>query len=138
MVSLTEVHASNARIATELPARLVGVFVGGTSGIGETTLKQFAKHVKQPRAYFIGRSQEAADRITEELKKLNAEGEYIFIKGDSSLVKNVDEISAQIKAKEKAINLLFLTIGTLVMGKSMSFNSFSLQSPQTLPFHPTG
>jgi len=120
MVSLTEVHASNARIATELPARLVGVFVGGTSGIGETTLKQFAKHVKQPRAYFIGRSQEAADRITEELKKLNPEGEYIFIKGDSSLVKNVDEISAQIKAKEKAINLLFLTIGTLVMGKSMS------------------
>src|SRR4051795_10506469 len=67
MVSLPDIESSNARISTALPPGLVAVFVGGTNGIGETTLKRFAKHARQPRAYFIGRSQEAFLRAANEI-----------------------------------------------------------------------
>jgi hypothetical protein len=63
MVSLKYVQLSNGRIASALPPHLVCVFVGATSGVGEYSLKTFAKYANQPRIYFVGRSQEAADRI---------------------------------------------------------------------------
>jgi NADP-dependent 3-hydroxy acid dehydrogenase YdfG len=56
MVSLKDVQLSNSRIASELPSHLVAVFVGATSGIGEASLKKFAKYACQPRIYFVGRS----------------------------------------------------------------------------------
>ncbi|KAH7393481.1 hypothetical protein BKA64DRAFT_755648 [Cadophora sp. MPI-SDFR-AT-0126] len=111
MVSLTDVQASNSQISTSLPPGLVAVFVGGTSGIGEITLKKFAKYARQPRAYIVGRSQNAAERIIAECRILNPDGEYIFIKADVSLIKNVDKVCEEIKAKEKAVNLLFLSAG---------------------------
>lgn len=114
MVALTDVQSSNTRVASALPPGLVAVFVGATSGIGETSLKQFAKHSSQPRVYFIGRSQEAGDRIAAECKALNSEGEYIFIKADTSLLCNVDDVCRGIKNKEKAVNLLFLSTGSLI------------------------
>jgi NAD(P)-dependent dehydrogenase (short-subunit alcohol dehydrogenase family) len=120
MVALPEVQSSNSRIASALPLGLVAVFVGGTNGIGETTLKQFAKHARKPRVYFIGRSQEAGDRIAAECKALNSDGEYIFVKADTSLIRNVDDICRDIKAKEKSVNLLFLSTGSLIVGTSMS------------------
>ncbi|MCJ1246082.1 hypothetical protein MMC30_003286 [Trapelia coarctata] len=117
MVSLSDVHLSNSRICTSLPQGLVAVFVGATSGIGLYTLKQFAKHVRQPRVYFVGRSQEAGDRIAAECKALNSEGEFTFVKADVSLISVVDDVCRDIKSKEKAVNLLFLSPGTLVSGK---------------------
>ena len=119
MVSLTEVQSSNSLIPSVLPPGLVAVFVGATSGIGETTLEQFAKYTRQPHIYFIGRSQEAGDRITAECKALNKEGEYVFIKADVSLIKVVDEICRDIKSKEPAINLLFQCQGTMQPHTSM-------------------
>ena len=119
MVALADVQSSNARIASALPPGLVAVFVGATSGVGETTLKQFAKHTIRPRVYFVGRSQEAGDRIAAECKALNVEGEYVFIKADTSLIRTVDDVCRDIKKKEKAVNLLFLSTGSLI-SKGMS------------------
>jgi NADP-dependent 3-hydroxy acid dehydrogenase YdfG len=127
MVAITAIRASNARVATTLPPGLVGVFVGATSGIGETSLKQFAKHASKPRIYFVGRSQEAGDRILSELKALNPEGSYIFRKADVSLIKVVDEVCLEIKSKEKAINILCLSPGVLQMYTSMLTRRFSKQ-----------
>jgi hypothetical protein len=115
MVSLPDVQSSNDQIA-KLPAGLVAVFVGATNGIGEATLKEFARSAKSPRAYFVGRSQEAGNRITAECRQLNPEGEYLFIKADLSLIRNVDEVCREIKSKEKAINLLFLSCGSARYG----------------------
>jgi NADP-dependent 3-hydroxy acid dehydrogenase YdfG len=117
MVSLTNVQLSNSLISSTLP-RLVAVFVGGTSGIGEITLKKFAKYSRQPRAYIVGRSQDAANRIVAECKALNPEGEYIFRKADVSLIRVVDEVCKEIKAKEETINILFLSAGVAVMDRS--------------------
>ncbi|KAJ9156210.1 putative Short-chain dehydrogenases/reductase [Pleurostoma richardsiae] len=113
MVPLPQVIASNERIAPTFPHGLVAVFVGGTSGVGEYTLKAFAKYSSKPRVYFIGRSQEAADRIIAECKELNPGGYFEFIKADVSLLKNVDDVCRQIKAKETTINILFQSQGSM-------------------------
>ncbi|KAF2658538.1 hypothetical protein K491DRAFT_676355 [Lophiostoma macrostomum CBS 122681] len=112
MVSFDKIQASN----TKLPTHLTAVFVGGTSGIGEYTLKAFAKHCANPRAYFIGRSQSRADRISRELRTINPRGTYTFISADTSLLANVDKVCADLLAAEPHINLLFLTTGTLQTG----------------------
>ncbi|SPQ24016.1 19460085-89d4-48b6-a52a-c20ba3e10e4d [Thermothielavioides terrestris] len=117
MVSLEQIRASNARIPECLPAGMVVVFAGGTSGIGETTMRQFAKHAVQPRIYFVGRSEKAAARLTAELTTLNPAGKYRFIKADLSLLQNVDDVCREIKTEESRINLLFLTTGTLITGR---------------------
>lgn len=118
MVSLAKVQSSNALISSTLPAGLVAVFVGATSGIGEATLKKFAQYTRQPRAYFVGRSQDAADRIVAECKAINPEGEYLFIKADVSLIRVVDMVCKEIKGKEKVLNLLFLSQGVPSMDRS--------------------
>lgn len=120
MVALDDVRAGNARAAESLPAGLVGVFGGSTSGIGELAIKSVAKHAVKPRLYIVGRSQEAGERIQGELKELNPGGEYIFMSAELSLMKNVDELCAEIKAKEQVINILFLSQGTLRFSGSSS------------------
>ncbi|CAG8909602.1 unnamed protein product [Penicillium egyptiacum] len=120
MVSLPDVQSSNARITNTLPAGLVAVFVGATSGIGEAALKEFARSTRSPRAYFIGRSQEAAARITAECRQLNPEGEFTFIKADVSLIRNVDSVCRELQSKEKSINILFLSCGTIRFGEDTS------------------
>jgi len=120
MVSLPDIQSSNFRIASTLPPGLIAVFVGATNGIGETTLKQFAKCTRQARVYFVGRSQEAGDRIAAECKALNSEGEYVFVKADTSLIHTVDDVCRDINIKENSISLLFLSAGTLVPQTSMT------------------
>jgi NADP-dependent 3-hydroxy acid dehydrogenase YdfG len=114
MVSLASITESNSRIST-LPPGLVAIFIGATAGIGEITLKKFAQHARQPRAYVVGRSQSAADRIIDSCREINPEGEYVFIKADVSLIINVDEVCEVIKAREKTINILFLSAGLPVL-----------------------
>jgi NADP-dependent 3-hydroxy acid dehydrogenase YdfG len=118
MVSLSKIRHSNSLISTNFPSRLVAVFVGATSGIGAITLKTFTNYTLQPRIYIIGRSQESADRIISDCRTLNSSGEYIFIKSDVSLIKNVDRVCQQIKGREEAINLLFLSQGAAVFDRS--------------------
>jgi short chain dehydrogenase len=118
MVSLPIVQSSNSLISSTLPSKLVAVFIGATSGIGAITLKTFAKYIVQPRIYFVGRSQEGANLIFTDLNRINADGEYTFIKADVSLLRNVGFVCAQIKEKEKSINLLFLSCGVASFDRS--------------------
>ncbi|KAI1425153.1 hypothetical protein F5Y12DRAFT_395983 [Xylaria sp. FL1777] len=117
MVSLQAIRESNSRIASCLPSGLVAVFIGATSGIGETTLRNFVQRAHRPRIYFVGRRETEGSRVQAELEKINPEGEYHYLKYDVSLLKNVDEACRHIQTRESAINLLFLTSGTLISGK---------------------
>lgn len=122
MVTIEQVRASNAQISKSLPAGLVAVFVGGTNGVGEVTIKQFVKHTIRPRVFLVGRSKEAGNRIIAECKAINPDGIYVLILKELSLLKNVDEVCKEILAQETHINLLFLTIGTLQAGLSKYFS----------------
>ncbi|KAK2772104.1 hypothetical protein FQN53_004783 [Emmonsiellopsis sp. PD_33] len=108
MVSLDTVRASNLNLK-KLGPGLVAVFVGGTSGIGETTAREFVRHADRPRVYLVGRNEARASQIIEELKKLNPDGKIDFLKADLELLRNVDEVCEDIKKKEEKINLLFLS-----------------------------
>ncbi|MCJ1389268.1 hypothetical protein MMC18_002124 [Xylographa bjoerkii] len=94
-VSFDAVRALNAKLKSLNPGQ-VGVFVGGTSGIGEFALKANGA---------------VASTITEQAKKLNPKSEVVNIKADTSLIKNVDAVCKDIKSKEDKINVLFLTTG---------------------------
>ena len=120
MVALNIIQASNQRIKSTLPPGLVAIFVGATNGVGETTVRQFAKHAAQPRVYIIGRSQEAGERIAAECRGLNPAGTFIFLQRETSLMRKVDELCKELASKEPVINLLFLSVGTLQIGMSES------------------
>ncbi|KAL1892337.1 hypothetical protein Sste5346_007075 [Sporothrix stenoceras] len=113
MVALSEAVASNQRIASTFPKGLVAVFVGGTSGVGEYTIKAFAKYTCNSRAYIVGRSEPNATRILAECRALGPSSTFEFIQGDISLLKMVDDICNKIRAKETAINILFQTQGSM-------------------------
>jgi NADP-dependent 3-hydroxy acid dehydrogenase YdfG len=130
MVTLSAIHSSNSHISSTLPSKLVAVFVGATSGIGEITLKKFAKYTLKPRVYFIGRSQEAGERIEIECREINLRGEFKFIKADVSLIRVIDEVCGRIKEKEKSINILFLSSGVITFDRSSTSLSLSL-TPNT-------
>jgi len=132
MVSLSVVQTSNAALKTSLPAGLVAVFAGATAGIGEACLREFARCTSKPRIYFIGRSPESGSRLMTELKTLNPDGEYIFIKSDTSLLRNVDMVCRDIKAKETAINLLYLSQGSL---NFKAGSCSSLRTPKPLAIY---
>ncbi|KAJ5364199.1 uncharacterized protein N7496_009912 [Penicillium cataractarum] len=113
MVSLSAVHSSNASISKELPPGLVAVFVGATSGIGKAAFLKLAKYVRQPRFYFVGRSQTAADQILHQLNQINPDGRYEFVKADVSLLSVVDKVCETIREKETQVDILFQSQGTL-------------------------
>jgi NAD(P)-dependent dehydrogenase (short-subunit alcohol dehydrogenase family) len=116
MVSLKVVRASNASIKESMGKGLVAVFIGATSGIGLSTLKQFALHADKPKVYIIGRSKASASLLLEDLKMLNPEATSIFIKSEVSLMRNVDAVCEEIKTKEKKLDILFMSPGYLSFG----------------------
>lgn len=99
----------------------VTVLVGGTSGIGEATIKTLARHAASPgaRFYIVGRNESAAAAIVAECERLgpgSEDVEFVFIRQDVSLLKNVDMVCAQIAAREDHVDLLFMTQGYLNLG----------------------
>jgi NAD(P)-dependent dehydrogenase (short-subunit alcohol dehydrogenase family) len=114
MVSVDVVRAHNASLKS-LPPNLVAVFVGGTSGIGFFTAREFVRTTMSPHIYLIGRNATEAGKIMEELSSINSSSQVSFIQKDISLLKNVDEACNEIKSKEKQVNVLFMTCGYLTM-----------------------
>lgn len=110
MVSLDIVRKANSSLRSRLP-KPVALFVGGTSGIGRSTLRQLALNTEAPTAYVVGRSENDAKPLLKELHQLNPLGSYNFIEADVSLISNVDEACERIKQHEKALDLLFMTPG---------------------------
>ena len=105
MVTLSAVEDINAAVVQR---HLVAVFFGGTSGIGELTLRALAKtsaahNGKGFRAYIVGRKPESAAAIAADCKKDFAAAEVEFVKVDDlALIRNVDKACAEIIRREKA------------------------------------
>lgn len=113
MVSSEAVRASNAQ--GDRIKDYVGVFVGGTGGIGEATLKELFRRTVRPKIYIVGRSEQKANAVIEDAKKLNPDGRAYFIQSDISLLRNVDELCKQLRQLEPKINGLFLTAGYMTL-----------------------
>ncbi|GES63341.1 hypothetical protein ATEIFO6365_0007002800 [Aspergillus terreus] len=114
MVSLQAVQAHNATLQCLTPG-LVAVFIGGTSGIALSTALALARHTPSPKIYLISRSQSAAATAIASMKKINSSAQPTFLQTDISLLKSVDSVCAEIAAREKKVNLLFMTPGYMTM-----------------------
>ncbi|EEP76342.1 predicted protein [Uncinocarpus reesii 1704] len=114
MVSLPAIRAHNASLKSLGPG-LVAVFVGGTSGISLSTVLAFARNTISPRIYLIGRNRSAADAAIASVKNINPSAEPAFLQSDISLLKNVDRLCCGIAAKERKLNLLFMTPGYMTL-----------------------
>lgn len=91
----------------------VGVFVGGTSGIGEAAVISFAKSIEEARIYIVGRNEEAAKSIVAQCEKLSPSSKFVFLQQDLALLKDVDTVRTKIQEAEDKIDLLFMTPGYL-------------------------
>lgn len=91
----------------------VGVFLGGTSGIGEYSAYAFAKYTEAPRIYIAGRSEESGNRIVKKLKELNPHpnAKYEFVKTDAGLIKEDDRLCGLIATNEDKVNLVMTSPG---------------------------
>lgn len=114
MVSLKAVQASNAGLRA-LP-NITALFVGGTSGIGQSTLRQLARNAEKPTAYIVGRNESKAGPFLAELRQLNPKGQFNFIEADVSLIRNVDAACEEVLKQEKHLNFLFMTPGGISLG----------------------
>jgi hypothetical protein len=139
-ICLEEVLAHNKSLKKD-PKGLVGVFgkfvekfrrtkvtqlaqVGGTSGIGEWTLRAFIKHTNSPRAYLIGRNRPVAEKIISDAQATNPDAKIDFIVADCSLLKEVSKVCQEIRKREDkvagsgrgAVNLLVLSQSSSGLG----------------------
>ncbi|KAI1610533.1 hypothetical protein EDD37DRAFT_16836 [Exophiala viscosa] len=114
-VSLPAVQASNAAFIESLTEPIVGVFVGGTSGICEYALRALVSttasvskkngHAPNLRLYIVGRNAKAANVTISDCRRLLPSAKFTFVKAeDLSLIKDVDRVCNEIVSLEKAEN----------------------------------
>jgi NAD(P)-dependent dehydrogenase (short-subunit alcohol dehydrogenase family) len=112
MVSFQTVQQSNARIAS-LPQGLVALFIGATSGIGQSMLQHFAQHASAPHICTVAlpATVDSHEKLLASLRKTKLDGVYHLIRGDVSPISEVDKAIEEIKEKETKLDLLFLSAG---------------------------
>ena len=126
MTKLSDVSASLGELKKRGP-NLCAVIVGVTSGVGEATAKALATYAKAPKIFLVGRKQDALSRVQEELKSINASGQYIPVEtGDLTLIKNVDRACEALKS-EPHIDMLIMSQG---------FINFSAREGQSISLPP--
>ncbi|KAJ7592619.1 hypothetical protein C8J56DRAFT_1161726, partial [Mycena floridula] len=109
--SLATIRAANAAYtASHIP---VGVFVGGTSGIGQGIAEAFARHTKgNARIVIVGRNREAAEKIIAKFPKpSNSEASFEFLECDISVMNNVHATTTELLKRHPKINFLVMTPG---------------------------
>ena len=103
MVKIDLVRSCNSTLVKSHP--LVAVFVGGTSGIGEYTIRALAAtHASQGkglRVYIVGRNAAAAEKTISDCLKKCPTGQFQFVQAkDLALLKDVDRVCAEITRLE--------------------------------------
>lgn len=112
MVAISEVKSANDSLAKS-SQELTAVFTGATNGIGLATLRGFAKHISNPRAIIIGRSETNFAHELDNLHSINPNGNYTFLEAEISLIQNIDQICQTIQTvlDGRKIDLLFMSQG---------------------------
>ncbi|KAL6702744.1 hypothetical protein ACN47E_000978 [Coniothyrium glycines] len=91
----------------------VGVFMGGTSGIGKITLARLVELGYSFKAYVVGRksSENSFREFAQELRVKYPKAELVWVEGEVSLLSEVRRVCNHIKALERFVDILFMTTG---------------------------
>ncbi|RXW16663.1 hypothetical protein EST38_g9190 [Candolleomyces aberdarensis] len=109
MASLSALRALNIPLAPKYTS--VGVFVGGTSGIGQAMVESFARMTDgKATIVIVGRNKTAAESIISTLPKA-ADSKYEFVYCDATLMRNVVAASQDILSRHPKINFLVMSPG---------------------------
>ena len=127
MVAIQDVRAINEEFFRN--RSLVAVLVGGTSGIGEYTVRALAAIYSTQKAslrlYIVGRKNAAAEKIIADCSRICSNGAFYFVKAeDLALLNEVDRVSTEILRLEEQhhrddkprIDMLIMTQGQVVFG----------------------
>ena len=111
---------------------LVAVFVGGTSGIGENTIRELATvhGASGPglRVYIVGRNEQAADETIAFCRRICPPGQFVFVRcKDLTLIKDVDKTCNELvrleteatrgeKGKTARVDMLYISSGKFILG----------------------
>ncbi|KAH7142931.1 hypothetical protein B0J13DRAFT_556219 [Dactylonectria estremocensis] len=135
MVSYKEIQASNALI-NDATAPRVSIFIGGTSGIGKSTVRALVATGGSVRIYLVGRksSEESMQAFIQELHAMNPKAEVIWTEGEVSLLAETKRVCEAIKSKESRVDLLFITLGYATFGARRE-TSEGLEITQSLEYY---
>lgn len=118
--SLAAATASNALYKPKV--RPVGVFLGGTSGIGQAMAEQLARQTNgHARIIIMGRNQAAAEKIIAGFPKTPAStpteeaSDYSFIKVDATSMAQIREVASKLSKELDKVNFVVATTGFLTM-----------------------
>jgi NAD(P)-dependent dehydrogenase (short-subunit alcohol dehydrogenase family) len=99
--------------------------VGGTSGLGLSTLLALARHTSSPNIYIVGRNKDALPSIESSCKTVNPDAKVHFLRSDVTELRNVDHVCKEVKEKTQRLNLLVMSQGNLnLRGRDGAFLSF--------------
>lgn len=116
---LEDMIKCNTIFAMESAPNPVGIFIGGTSGIGEHVAFKFAEYSRKPTIYIVGRSADSGARVLANLPKYNPDPDcrFYFIQCDVSSIANCDRLCKTIMERESCVNLLFMSQGIVTVGR---------------------
>ncbi|ESZ91239.1 short-chain dehydrogenase/reductase [Sclerotinia borealis F-4128] len=154
MIPLSTIQAENAALKSKVGPGFVAVFVGATSGIGQSTLYALLRSLAPtpsspatpsdstpPHIYLIGRSHTAAQDIITEGKIIHPTATIDFLPADVSDIAEVDRVCDIIKKKEGErkgatgrINFLCCSQGNLNL-RGWDPNSQNLDRKFTLNYY---
>ncbi|KAK7037641.1 hypothetical protein VNI00_010858 [Paramarasmius palmivorus] len=99
-MAFAAIRALNSKYLQTLSSLPVGVFVGGTSGIGQGMAEAFATHTSgNAHIVIIGRNRSAAESIISKFPRpSSSEAKHEFIQCDVTLMKNVKKATDQLLA----------------------------------------
>ncbi|PVG01536.1 hypothetical protein CPB86DRAFT_794903 [Serendipita vermifera] len=100
----------------------VGLFFGGTSGIGQAMAEQLAKQTNgRAQIILLGRNQTAAEKIIASFPKTEAStaqedaSDYSFVQLDATSMEQVRQVTSQLASQLPKINFIIATPGFLTL-----------------------
>ncbi|CAG7850467.1 SubName: Full=Uncharacterized protein {ECO:0000313/EMBL:CCA75124.1} [Serendipita indica DSM 11827] len=123
MPSKANIATATASNTLYKPAkRPVGLFFGGTSGIGQAMAEQFARQTNgRAQIVLLGRNEQAARAIIDGFPKTDSStpeedsSKYSFIKVDATSMAQVREVTAKLLNELEKVNYIVATAGFVTL-----------------------